>query len=69
MRSSSGRREALLWSRHFRDDSKQLCTGAQKSEGESQNLDRKPRTETYMTGGSLLGGDAGLLLGGNQQTC
>ncbi|WP_210173869.1 hypothetical protein, partial [Mesorhizobium sp. Root102] len=33
----------------------------------SQNLDPQHRTETYMKGGSLLGGNAGSVLSENQQ--
>ena len=36
------------------------------SKGENQDLDRHTRPETYMKGGSLLGGNPGSVLSGNQ---
>src|SRR5690606_4114209 len=45
---------------------KQLGPRGQNQEGEKQELDRRTRPERYMRGGSVLGGNAGSVLSGNQ---
>src|SRR5690606_40575636 len=40
----------------------------QNDKGENEELDHDRRPETYLTGGSILGGNAGSVLSGNQQS-